>query len=128
MNTQTQEVFNYGINGVVATAVHYGVLTFNLQVIEFPSAGMANFIAAAFGISASFLGSRYFVFSTRGESIINQAVKFGGVYGFCAVLHGLVLLVWSDWYFLDYRWGFLIATSIQASLSYLGNKFLVFKK
>ena len=45
-----------------------------------------------------------------------------------AVFHGLVLLIWTDWYALDYRIGFLIATVVQVLLSYLGNKLLVFKK
>jgi putative flippase GtrA len=127
MNAHAQEIVRYGINGVAATAVHYGVLTFNLKVIEVPSAGLSNLIAAIFGIGASFLGSRYFVFAAMGESIIRQAIKFSGLYGVIAVLHGLVLLVWTDCYGFDYRLGFLIATAIQVSLSYMGNKFLVFR-
>jgi putative flippase GtrA len=127
MNAHAQEIVRYGINGVAATAVHYGVLTFNLKIIGVPSAGLSNLIAAVFGISASFLGSRYFVFAAMNESIVKQAVKFSGLYGVIAVLHGLVLLVWTDWYGLDYRLGFLIATAIQVSFSYLGNKFLVFR-
>ena len=59
---------------------------------------------------------------------MTQAIKFSGLYGFIAVLHGLVLLIWTDLYDLDYRFGFIIATLIQVSLSYLGNKFLVFRK
>jgi putative flippase GtrA len=124
----TLELVRYGINGVFATLVHYAVLSFNLNVLGFPSAGLANLLAAVFGISASFLGSRYFVFPHTGEAIIKQAVKFSGLYGFIAVLHGLVLLIWTDLYNLDYRLGFIIATMIQVSLSYAGNKFLVFRK
>lgn len=127
MNAQVQEIVRYSINGLVATAVHYGVLTFNLQVIEIPSAGLSNLVAAIFGISASFLGSRHFVFAATGEPIFKQAIKFSGLYGAIALLHGLVLLLWTDWYGLDYRLGFLIATAIQVLLSYLGNKFLVFR-
>jgi len=124
----TLELVRYGINGVFATLVHYAVLSFNLNVLGFPSAGLANLVAAVFGISASFLGNRYFVFPHTGEAMITQAIKFSGLYGFIAVLHGLVLLIWTDLYNLDYRFGFIIATLIQVSLSYLGNKFLVFKK
>ncbi len=127
MNRHALEIVRYGINGVVATAVHYGVLTFNLNVLNFPSAGVANLVAAVFGIGTSFLGSRYFVFPGTGEAIITQAIKFSGLYGAIAVLHGLVLLIWTDWYGLDYRFGFLIAIALQVSLSYLGNKFLDFK-
>lgn len=127
MSARTKEIVRYGINGLMATGVHYGVLTFNLKVLNVHSAGLGNLIAAIFGISASFLGSRYFVFPVTGAPIIRQAIKFSGLYGAIAILHGLVLMVWTDWYGLDYRWGFLLATAIQVSLSYLGNKFLVFK-
>jgi putative flippase GtrA len=122
-----QEVVRYAINGVVATAVHYGILTFNLSVLGFASAGLANLVAALFGISVSFVGSRYFVFAGSVEAILTQAIKFSVLYGAIAVCHGIVLFIWTDLYALDYRAGFLIATIIQVSLSYLGNKFLVFK-
>ncbi|MEQ1520854.1 MAG: GtrA family protein [Aestuariivirga sp.] len=127
MRSHLSEIARYAINGVVATAVHYGVLTTNLNVLEFKSAGLASFVAAFFGIATSFLGSRYFVFQGTAERIFNQAVKFSGLYGAAAVLHGLFLWTWTDWNGLDYRAGFLIATAIQVSLSYLGNKLMVFK-
>jgi len=127
MNRHGLEIVRYGINGVVATAVHYGVLTFNLNALHITSAGAANLIAAIFGISASFFGSRFFVFPRAEEAIITQALKFSGLYCGIALLHGLVLLIWTDRYGFDYRLGFLIATTLQVLLGYLGNKFLVFK-
>lgn len=127
MKAHAREVVRYGINGLAATAIHYGVLIVNLKFIGVPSAGLSNLIAAIFGIGASYLGSRYFVFASTNEPIFTQAIKFGSLYGAIALLHGLVLLIWTDWYGLDYRLGFLIATAIQVSLSYVGNKYLVFK-
>ena len=121
------ELARYVINGLLATAVHYSVLTFNLQILGMASAGVANFIAAAFGITASFLGSRYFVFRKFEDSLGSQMLGFGALYTFIAVLHGFVLWFWSDMMGLDYRLGFLIATVLQVLLSYLGNKVLVFK-
>jgi len=126
MKTQSTELMRYIINGFVATVVHYGVLTFNLHVLGIPSAGVANLVAAIFGITISFLGSRYFVFNRTDEAILTQAMKFSGLYGAIAVLHGCVLLMWTDWLGFDYRVGFLIATAFQVSLSYLGNKKMVF--
>jgi putative flippase GtrA len=127
MSRPAQEVLRYGINGIVATAVHYAVLTFNLQVLSMPSAGLANMVAAVFGISTSFVGSRYFVFRQTEEGILAQAAKFGGLYAVFALVHGAVLFLWSDWMGYDYRLGFLLATAVQIAGSYLGNKFLVFK-
>ena len=108
--------------------MHYGVLTLNLKVLGFGSAGLANLCAAVAGITASFLGNRLYVFSgsTR-QPWLPQALKFSGLYGAIAVLHGAVLWLWTDRFGLDYRIGFLIATVLQVSLSYVGNKLLVFK-
>lgn len=127
MRPQANEISRYVINGLFATAVHYGVLIVNLNILEFKSAGLANFVAAIFGVFTSFLGNRYYVFNQTTEGILQQALKFSGLYGAIAALHGLLLFVWTDWRGLDYRVGFFFATGIQVSLSYLGNKFLVFK-
>jgi putative flippase GtrA len=127
MNRHAREVGRYVINGIVATAVHYGILTVNIEFVGITSAGLASFIAAIFGITTSFLGSRYYVFRNTSENIFSQAAKFSGLYGTIAILHGLVLLIWTDFYAFNYRTGFLIATGLQVSLSYLVNKFLVFK-
>lgn len=120
-------IFRYLINGIFATIVHYGVFTFNLNVLNFTSAGLANMSAAVVGIGTSFLGSRYYVFCETDKPVTIQAMKFGLLYGALAVLHFLVLLVWTDWLGFDYRLGFLMATGFQVSLSYIGNKFMVFK-
>lgn len=122
-----REILRYVVNGVAATLVHYTVLTVNLELLGFSSAGAANLVAACFGITASFLGSRYYVFRSAHAPIAGQFLKFGGLYAAIAVLHGLVLWLWTDRFGLDYRAGFLLAAALQVSLSYIGNKFLVFR-
>ena len=117
----------YIVNGLVATAVHFGVLTFNLQVLQMKYAGLANLLAATAGITTAFFGSRYFVFNRRDKTILRQAAKFGLLYAAIALLHGAVLFGWTDVLLLDYRAGFLVATVLQVMLSFWGNKFLVFK-
>lgn len=122
------ELVRFIVNGLIATAVHYGVLTLNLKVFGFGSAGLANLCAAVAGISASFLGNRFYVFARSArQPWLPQALKFSGLYGAIAVLHGAVLWLWTDQLGFDYRIGFLIATVLQVSLSYVGNKLLVFK-
>jgi len=127
LNKHFFELFKYGINGLVASAVHYGMLNFNVKVIGFASVGFANLIAACFGIACSFLGNRFFVFKGQEASITSQAIGFGFLYGSIALFHGLVLFVWSDYMKLDYHAGFLLATLFQFCLSYIGNKKMVFK-
>lgn len=121
------EIARYLINGLLATGVHFSVLTFNLQIYDMQSAGLANLIAAVFGITSSFLGSRYFVFKKHEAPVFNQAMTFVILYATIACLHGLVLFVWTDIYEYDYRIGFIFATFLQVALSYWGNKVLVFK-
>lgn len=118
----------YVCNGLFATGVHYVVLTLNLDVLEMTSVGWANFFAAIVGIGVSFLGSKYFVFAGSTGRLEHQAVKFLLVYGPVAVMHGIILHVWSDIAHLPYTWGFLIATGVQVAMSYFGNKLYVFSK
>jgi putative flippase GtrA len=128
MSADTKQFIRFVINGLGATAVHFAVLVFNLEVLHMASAGLANMIAAVFGITASYLGSRFFVFQETGTPWVQQAMSFGLLYGAIAILHGLVLLVWTDGLGFAYQMGFLLATVFQVALSFLGNKFLVFAK
>jgi len=122
------EFSRYFINGLLATAVHYGVLTLNLQYLDMQSAGLANMLAAVFGITSSFFGNRYFVFRKHQGGLLSQAGSFLLLYAAIACLHGAVLFGWTDVGGLDYRLGFLVATFLQVILSYWGNKRLVFKQ
>jgi len=117
----------YIVNGVIATAVHYVVLQFNLSVAHIPYAGVANLLAAVVGITTSFLGNRYFVFRAHAGSLLQQFTKFGLLYACIALLHGTVLWLWTDLNHLDFRIGFLLATALQVVLSFWGNKVLVFR-
>lgn len=117
----------YLINGLAATAAHFAVLTFNLQVLGWGSAGIANLVAAVFGITTSFLGSRYFVFQGSVEPLLKQIYRFIFLYAAIALLHGALMYVWADHYRLNYIAGFVVATGMQVLCSYWGNKRMVFK-
>jgi len=122
------EPIRYILNGLVATFLHYGVLNFNIIALDIEPVGLANFLAAIFGISISFLGSRYFVYKKHVNAASSQVVRFLLLYGFIAIVSGFVLYVWSDLYGLSYHLGFIVATVIQMMFSYFGNKVFVFKK
>lgn len=123
-----EQVVRFGINGLVAAAVHFALLYFNLHVVGLRSAGLANLLAAVGGVTTSFFGSRYFVFRAPEQALMTQAARFGALYAAIALLHGAILLLWTDVGHHDYRVGFLLATGLQAVLSYTGNRFLVFRK
>jgi putative flippase GtrA len=121
------EIIKYIINGLFATLIHFSILTFNIEILHSSSAGIANFIAAIFGITVSFIGSRYFVFQNHKGTVVYHAFKFVALYGGIAVLHGFILFVWADYYHMSYQIGFVLATAMQVILSYFGNKKVVFK-
>ena len=122
-----QQSVRYLLNGLAATGVHFAVLTFNLKVLGWGSAGAANLVAAVFGITASFLGSRYFVFDGSAEPLLKQVYRFIFLYAAIALLHGALMHVWADRYQLNYIAGIVLATALQVSCSYWGNKRMVFK-
>ncbi len=121
------EIVKYIINGLLATIIHYVILTVNMEIIGFKSAGLANFVAAFFGIFSSFMGNRYFVFKAIDKPFLKQSVVFILLYSLIAIIHGAILYVWTDLYYLDYRIGFVIASVVQFILSFSGNKLFVFK-
>ena len=125
---QRTEFLRYVLNGLFATVVHYSMLMFGLEVLRLPSAGLANFLAAIFGITASFIGNRYFVFRNYATALTQQAWRFAALYAVIAIMHATLLLFWTDLGGLDYRAGFLVASVMQFILSYFGNKSLVFAK
>lgn len=117
----------YVINGGVAACIHFLVLTLNLKVFNWSSAGWANLIASLFGITVSFVGSRYFVFQESSEPLNRQAYRFFILYILIAIFHGVLMHWWVDVFTLNYAVGFVVTMIVQVILSYWGNKILVFK-
>lgn len=118
----------YVINGLVATAVHFAVLWTNINVLKMSSAGAANLLAAVVGIGTSFAGNRWFVFRAHEQAILQQAMRYVALYAGVALMHGGVLWLWTDVSGFDYRIGFIVATSLQFVLSFIGNRYLVFRQ
>lgn len=120
------EAARYVVNGLMATFVNWAVMRLCLDVWHLPWASLAYWIGAVFGITTSFIGSRYFVFRKHDRPMMRQAIKFVGVYVVIALLASGVIHVWSDWLRLDSNLGFILATGVQVALSYFCNKKLVF--
>lgn len=114
-------------NGLVATAVHFGVLTFLVEVVHVESKGLSNAVAACFGICASFLGNRFFVFASKAGGIRKELLRFSALYAALALLSGALMALWADVLAFDYRVGFVVISGIQLVLSFLGNRILVFR-
>lgn len=121
------QVVRYLINGVVATIVNFGALSLFIGFLPQGMAWFASALASCLGITVSFLGSRYFVFPGALGRVAIQVGKFIGVYGATACLHALVLFIWTDCWLLPWKIGFILATVLQVAISYLSNKYFVFK-
>lgn len=124
---ELRQLLRYVINGLVATGVHFAVLTLLVEVVHVPSKGVANLLAAAVAIVASFLGNRYFVFAATQARASGQLLRFVLLYAAIALLNGGLMALWSDLLKFDYRVGFVLISIIQFILSFLGNRLLVFK-
>lgn len=114
------------VNGLVATAVHFGLLWFCLEVLHLRWAGLANTLAAGAGIATSFIGSRHFVFRARREPLLGQLSRFWVLYVALALVQGAWLFFWTDLAGLDFRPGFLVGIAIQTVGAYYGGRQWVF--
>ena len=120
-------VLRFAVNGIVATAVHFAVLSFLIEIVHFASAGLANGIAALFGITASYLGNRMFVF--RSTAPTKQTLpRFVLIYALVAGWHVLALTIWTDMLHLPYQAGYVLATAASMTLTFLGSRWFVFAK
>lgn len=116
------------VNGLVATVVHYAVLHVCIEDVGLPSAGVSNLIAACFGISASFLGNRWYVFAATREPVWRQFARFSLLYAGLALMQGGLLALWTDFAGLDYRAGFLLGIGLQVLGSWYGGRHWVFRR
>ncbi len=126
MSTRLRSLILFLVNGLAATGVHYGVLVLLVEELKVHPVGLANGMASVVGISASYLGNRYVVFGS-GTPSSKTLPRFLLLYAAIAVVHAGFLAVWTDILGLRYETGFLIATIVATGVSYLGNRYLVFR-
>ena len=122
----------FTINGLFATFVHYfTMLLISNYVIAIYS--IAYGIAAIFGILTSFLGNKFFVFTTSNQdNFLNngtskQLRSFLLLYGLIMLICSILMGVLSDLLRINYNLSFMISLSVQTLLSFFGNKNYVFK-
>jgi putative flippase GtrA len=124
----SSQKLRYAINGAVAAIVHFLVLYAAIHFLDIGSAGLSNLLGSLAGIAASYAGNRHFVYRQTRAPVLVQGSRFVVLYAVLAAMHGLVLLIWTDWWGLNYLTGFLITVLLQVAIGYLGNKHLVFNR
>ena len=127
MREEAGRVLRFALNGLFATAVHYGVLSGLIEGAGMASAALANALAAVCGIAVSYAGNRSFVLRSRAPHR-RAGTRFLACYAAVVSLHGGAMALWADLGGLDYRIGFLLFTGAAAVLTYLLNRFFVFRE
>ncbi len=127
MREEAGRVLRFVLNGLVATLAHYGVLAGLVESAGMASTGLANALAAICGIAVSYAGNRRFVWRSRAPHG-RALTRFLGCYAAIVCLHGGAMALWADLAGLDYRAGFLLFTALAALLTYLANRFFVFRE
>ncbi len=126
LRERTSEMSRFVGNGIFATIIHFCALKFAISVLNIPLASIASLFAVVFGVSASFLGNRYFVFKSVDQPLQWQLTKFLGLYMGAAIFHASFLFFWTDMLTFNVNSGFLLATAVLTTVSYFGNRHLVF--
>ena len=121
-------LLRYAINGLLATGVHYALLSVLVGPMGLRPFALANLLAAVIGTVTSFFGNRQFVFKAVGGSVRLQAARFIAIYAALALIHSAYMYVWCDHFEKNYQTGFVLATALQFLLSYIANSLLVFKE
>jgi putative flippase GtrA len=111
--------------GLIATAVHYLCLNAFVLIWSDTLVWKLNLFAAAFGIMASYLGNRHFVFLS-GNPALPESVRFLFSYILVGLVHTVLMYVMVDSLRFALSIGFIFATSVQVFLSYTANRMYVF--
>jgi len=127
MREEAGRVLRFVLNGLFATAVHFGVLAGLVEGAGMGSAALANTLAAVCGITVSYAGNRSFVLRSRAPHR-RAGVRFLACYAAVVSLHGGAMALWADIGGLDYQIGFLLFTGAAAVLTYVLNRFFVFRE
>ncbi len=126
MADEAARLLRFVANGLVASAVHYGVLVLLVEGVGMGSVGIATGLAAVAGIGVSYLGNRHYVLRVAAAHP-TALPRFVVCYGVVIGLHSGLMAMWADWAGLGYSAGFAMITAVAASATYLLNRFYVFR-
>ena len=126
MREEAGRVLRFGLNGVTATAVHYAVLAALVEGAGTRPVALASGLAALCGIAVSYFGNRRFVL--RAATPHRKAgPRFLACYAAVIGLHTGLMGIWADWAKLNYSAGFVLFIALAACVTYLSNRFYVFR-
>lgn len=122
----TAEIARFGLVGIIATAVHFSVLTLAVERFSIPPS-TANGVAFLCALSISYLGQSRWVFHIRSRHGTVQVLRFSISLGIGFLANILVMAYSIRVLSLSYKVGFLISLIVVPLLSFFINKLWVFK-
>ena len=114
----------YGAVGVLATAVHYGVLVLGVEVGGWP-AFAASGAGAVIGAQVAYLGNRCFTFAHQG-ALASSWLRFQATAGFGALL-GMAIVAVGERLNIHYLLGQMAATGSALIVTFAINRHWTFR-
>lgn len=114
------------VTGLLATLVHYLCIVLLVDVASAMSPTAATVIGAMAGIATAYLGNYHFVFRVTDRRHGQYATRFAAVYASVMAIHAGVMFLFTERLGIAYEYGFVVATVLSATTTFLANRYLVF--
>jgi putative flippase GtrA len=116
------------IVGITATLVHYLIIVLLVDMFDLMSPTPATVVGSIFGILTAYIGNYTFVFSISDSRHGHYAPRFVTTYLAVMSIHAGMMFLFVDILSLRYEYGFVVATFLSATTTFLANRFLVFRQ
>ncbi|MTE01767.1 GtrA family protein [Paracoccus sp. YIM 132242] len=120
------EIMRFGIVGLVATAVHFAILTLGVEHLSIP-ATPANGLAFLCALSITYLGQSLWVFHERSRHGPAQMMRFAVSLAIGLLANMAAMAACVHVLGLGYRAGFVLGLVVVPALSFVINRFWVFR-
>lgn len=120
------ELMRFGIVGLVATAVHFAILTLGVEHLSMPPTP-ANGLAFLCALSITYLGQSLWVFPERSRHGPAQMMRFAVSLGIGLLANMATMAAAVHVLGLGYQTGFVLGLVMVPALSFVINRFWVFK-
>lgn len=119
------EILKYGFVGILNTIVGYGtyfiLIKFNMYYI------LSSIISQIIGMTHSYVWNKYFTFRSNQKSLM-EIIKFISVALSTYFINLFLLMVLVEVYHIDKAFSGFLSISIVTFISFLGHKFISFRK
>lgn len=119
------QIIRFGGIGVLATLTHFLVLTLSVEALRLVPT-FANGIAFCVAVFVTYFGQSYLVFDNKEHSLV-KSTKFLSSAFLGLGLNMTIMFVTTNFLEWSYILGFFLSTIIVPAVTFVVNKFWVFK-